>query len=231
MEANKVNLVEIEGAMGLIFTEAFTEDRQKFQKLIVKKDVDISIGRDANNNICYNSKFVSSEHAHLIYRNKYWTLKDNNSTNGVFVNNKITKGGELNFCDTIYIMGLKIIVCYNFIMINNPDGLINIKEEVFEKEKKDIEVLENEWEDEDFEEEIEKKKEYFYTSPRFKNDIETAEVKVDTPVERWKNATYIYSRAFFNNGRYIISNGCYKSTHNSRKFNRNCCMASNKQKV
>ena len=58
----------------------------------------------------FKNDFVSAIHAKLSYHNKYWLIKDNISTNGIFVNGKKEKVKELEFGDVIYIMGLKIIV-------------------------------------------------------------------------------------------------------------------------
>lgn len=187
LETNNIHLVKIEDSIGVIFIEKFSDNNQIFEKLVIKDDINISIGRGEENIICFKSELVSKIHANLIYHNKYWSLKDNNSTNKVFVNNKMVKSKELNFGDVIYIMGLKIIVGYDFIAINHPENLVTIKPNIFIKEVQKPKLEDDEWDDDfedDFEEEIEKSKEYFYRSPRFKNDIELANIKVDNPVEK-----------------------------------------------
>lgn len=66
------------------FTEPITEDRQVFTKYLVKDDVDLTIGRTEQNDVCYSNKVVSSKHALLSYRSGKWFIQDTNSTNGTF---------------------------------------------------------------------------------------------------------------------------------------------------
>lgn len=184
---NAMHTIKIEDELALIFTEKLTEDRQTYIKLKIDKDVEISIGRSETNIICFKNNFVSSTHAQLTYRNKYWIVKDNKSTNGIFVNGKREKTKDLEFGDVIYIMGLKIIVFYDFIMINNPDKLVTIKEGIFETEAIQN-LLEQTSKDDEYEfDEDDIKPEYFYRSPRFKRDIETAKFKIDEPPENADN--------------------------------------------
>src|SRR5699024_5479729 len=92
---NAMHTIKIEDELALIFTEKLTEDRQTYIKLKIDKDVEISIGRSETNIICFKNNFVSSTHAQLTYRNKYWIVKDNKSTNGIFVNGKREKTKDL----------------------------------------------------------------------------------------------------------------------------------------
>ena len=184
LKENSIIKIQKGETIGLIFTEPLTEDRQIFTKKVIKKDIGISIGRSEENAICFKNDFVSSVHAKLAYHNKYWLIKDNNSTNGIFVNGKKEKAKDLDFGDVIYIMGLKIIVCYDFLMINNPDNLVTIKDNIFENATLETiyEQLENKEDDDEEEiEEDEIKKEYFYRSPRFKRDIEKVRFEIDMP--------------------------------------------------
>ena len=189
LKENDMYTVKIGEEFASIFTEKLTEDRQTYTKLKIDKDIEISIGRNETNEICFKNNFVSSSHAILIYRNKYWIIKDNQSTNGVFINGRKEKAKDLEFGDVIYIMGLKIIVFYDFVMINNPDNLVTIKDGIFEREPEVLPFKEkNDMDDEedDFDEE-KIKKEYFYRSPRFKRDIKTAMFKIDEPPENADN--------------------------------------------
>ena len=185
---NTISRVKVGDEIALLFAEELTKDRQKYKKLIIDKDIGISIGRGNENVFCYKNDFVSNVHAKLSYHNKYWLIKDNQSTNGIFVNGKRVRTKDLEFGDVIYIMGLKIIVYYDFLMINNPDNNLTIKPGVFEeeldifsKEKlgQNVQEEDEDEEDEDFLEDY--KKDYFYRSPRFKRDIEAKTIKVDSP--------------------------------------------------
>ena len=158
-----------------VFTEPITEDRQVFTKYIVNSDVDLKIGRNEMNDICFSNKVVSSKHAVLSFRNGKWYIKDTNSTNGTFVNNVRTQQAELNVGDTIFIMGLKIVIGKYIIAINNPDGKVSISGKLKKFVNQAVEPV-----DEEDEYEL-AEKEYFYRSPRFKRDVEKAQFKIDAP--------------------------------------------------
>lgn len=158
-----------------VFTEPATEDRQVFTKFLSTGDIDLSIGRSEQNDICFDNKVVSARHALLSNRSGRWYLQDGNSTNGTFVNEKRISKTELSIGDTIFIMGLKIIIGKNFIAINNPDGKVRVKGKLQSFINQTVLPV-----DEDEEYEL-AEREYFYRSPRFKRDVVTAKFKIDSP--------------------------------------------------
>ncbi|MBQ1187061.1 MAG: type VII secretion protein EssC [Clostridia bacterium] len=158
-----------------VLTEPITEDRQIFTKYLVREDVDLTIGRTEQNDISYPNKAVSSKHATLSYRSGKWYIQDTNSTNGTFVNSRRITNMELNVGDTIFIMGMKIIVGKNVIAFNNPDGQVEISSKLKKFVNQPVVPA-----DEEDEYEL-AEREYFYRSPRFKRDIETATFKIDSP--------------------------------------------------
>lgn len=168
-------LRKMDGEKVIVFTEPVTEDRQTFTKYLVKNDTDLTIGRARENDICFPDKVVSSRHAVLSCRAGRWFLRDEDSTNGTFVNNVRISQVELDVGDTVFIMGLKIIVGKNIVAVNDPDGLVQISSKL----KKFVNQAVAPSEDEDEYELTER--EYFYRSPRFKRDIETATFKIDAP--------------------------------------------------
>lgn len=166
----------------LIFSEPVEQNRQTFEKIIVKKSCELFIGRLDNNNICFENRFVSSNHAVLIYDNGAWAVRDNNSTNGTFINDYRVTSQPISYGDIIYIMGLKIVVGKDFFAINNPDNSVKIKSSAlsgFESQK----ILDTEEKDSETEEN------YFYRSPRFKRQIENAVIKIDPPPAIQKQET------------------------------------------
>ena len=163
------------GEKVFVYTEPITEDRQIFTKYLVREDVDLTIGRTEQNDIYYPNKAVSSKHAILSYRSGRWYIQDTNSTNGTFVNSRRTTKLELNVGDTIFIMGMKIIIGKNVIAFNNPDGQVQISSKLKKFVNQPVVPA-----DEEDEYEL-ADKEYFYRSPRFKRDIETATFKIDSP--------------------------------------------------
>ena len=158
-----------------VFAEPVTEDRQTFTKYLLKGDADITIGRAQGNDIVYSNSLVSSNHAVLSLRNGKWYIRDTESSNGTFVNEQRVNNAQIMYGDTIFIIGLKIIVGKNFIAINDPDGSIEVSSKLTRYVPQKVETP-----DEDSEYEL-KEGDYFYRSPRFKRDIETANFKIDPP--------------------------------------------------
>lgn len=160
----------------IVFTEPSTDDRQTFTKYLVDKDIDISIGRTEQNDIVLANHFVSGSHARLSFKNGHWSIADNNSTNGTFVDGSRVKSRTLKIGDMIYIMGYKIIVGKYFIAFNNPDGTLSVRTNAI---KPFINQIPEAVDEEDDYEAPEIN--YFYRSPRFKRDVEKAVIKIDSP--------------------------------------------------
>ncbi|MDF2820870.1 MAG: signal peptide protein [Clostridiales bacterium] len=162
----------------LLFSEPITESRQKYKKLIVCEGCELSIGRANENSICFSNKFVSGNHAKLINFNNCWTITDTNSTNGTFVNGYRVSTKKVLPGDVIYIMGFKIIIGGSFIAINNPDERVVYDEKLLYKfVKQQVELIDEEEDDHIYQSNTE----FFYRSPRFKRDVQTAEIKIDAP--------------------------------------------------
>lgn len=161
----------------IIFVEPITDNRQVYTKMSIEEGTTIKIGRSnsIDNDIVYANRFVSATHAHVSYTNGSWKIEDKDSTNGTFVNGYRTSEKLLVPGDTIYIMGLKIILGKDFLAYNNPDDrvvLMSDKLKKFPLKQADTTA------DEDYEL---NPMDYFYRSPRFKRDIEKAVFKIDSP--------------------------------------------------
>lgn len=160
-----------------VFTEPVTENRQIYIKYLVRNDMELTIGRSNQNDIVFNNKFVSSKHATLLNRSGQWYIQDENSANGTFVNGVRVSKTPLTIGSVIYIMGLKLIIGKNIIAFNNPDEQVKVqtmKLQAFVGQTANVI-------DEDEEEYELAQVDYFYRSPRFKRDIETATFKIDSP--------------------------------------------------
>ncbi len=170
--------LELEGGAqkAFIFAEPATIDRQQYQKVMIEKDMKITIGRGGNNVFNYQNEFVSSLHATLMYQNRQWHIRDEGSTNGTFVNKRKIKEKSLRVGDVVYIMGFKIIIGTFFLAFNNPDRNVFLNSDLFCEFIKQSSNVEDNVQDK---EEIEI--DYFYRSPRFKRDIEKRKFKVDPP--------------------------------------------------
>lgn len=166
----------------ILFAENIDASRQTLQKVVVKEPVTLTVGRTNDNILCYENKFVSSKHARLTYDGSGWTISDQGSTNGTYVNGCRVSAGALSAGDFIYIMGLKIIIGNNFLAINNPDGLLHISSKSlvpYRPQRVQAEQGERELPD----------KAYFFRSPRFHREIERSEIKIDPPPQLQKMDT------------------------------------------
>lgn len=141
----------------------------------------ITIGSQISNDIIYDNNLVSDLHATLTLENDKWKLIDNNSKLGVFVNNKREKNKILDYGDVIFILGLKIIILKNRIIINNPNNLVTYdKFTTIPLEQLPIQLKEIK---EEIEENIElyQEDDYFLRAPRFKTSIEKQSMIIDPP--------------------------------------------------
>lgn len=94
-----------------------------YRKLSLAGIQQISIGRNDDNNICYQNDFVSGKHCVISLENGRATLRDY-STNGTFLNFRRVFGNTvLNYGDSIRIMRLNIIYLGNMIAIDDCDNL------------------------------------------------------------------------------------------------------------
>jgi len=157
----------------LLFCEPVMSGRECYKKYMAKRPIDITIGRSANNGIIYNNPYVSSKHATLSFDGRVWSVSDNNSSNGTFVDGNRVVSARLAVGDCLYIMGLKIIIGSQYFAINNPDEFVSVKAAVSPFIRQPIERREVLAEIDDGP--------FFYRSPRFKRTIETVEITTDPP--------------------------------------------------
>ena len=120
----------------VLYVEADTADRKRYRKIRLYANEEVSIGRSEQNMIVYKNDFVSNLHTRIFQENGEWIVKNNNSTNGTFLNGKAIEKEILVYGDVIYVMGLKIIFGKEFLALNNPDGKIDIRN--FEQDRKSV---------------------------------------------------------------------------------------------
>ena len=150
-------------------------------RLQVQDGCEIIIGNGSNCHINYNYPLVSKNQARLLYKNNTWYIEDLQSKYGTYVNNDLIKNKYLSHGDIIFIMGLKIIVLGDSIIMNNIGDLVRIDGRIFRNKAPLIQPKINE--DNVLEENIEfyKEEDYFFRSPRFKAGIENVEITIDAP--------------------------------------------------
>lgn len=115
----------------VLFTEEISLSRQTLVKIVVNEPQIITIGRTEDNCICYRNPFVSGRHATIAYDGEQWSIKDERSKNGTYVNSHRVSTRKLNPSEFIFIMGLRIVIGQNFFAVNNPDNNVKIRSNVF----------------------------------------------------------------------------------------------------
>ena len=142
---------------------------------------ELLIGTDNRADIIFNYPLVSRQQARLINNNGVWIIQDLNSKYGTYVNNTAITSKQLEYGDIIFIMGLKIVLMKDTIIINNIPNHLKINESSFEVVGEFVQK-QTEFDNPD-EEGIEfyKEDDYFYRAPRFKTGIEEAVITIDPP--------------------------------------------------
>lgn len=158
----------------ILYVESDDATNQEFQKIVVKNTGVFTIGRKQENDFCFDNPYVSSSHAKLTFDGSHWSVLDLESTNGTYVNGYRVQSCGLNAGDMVYIMGLKIVVGYNFLAVNNPDNTLRISSPDFFSY-----IPQRVTEREDVAEAVEKQ--YFFRAPRFHREIEHMEIVIDPP--------------------------------------------------
>lgn len=161
-------------------------NNQKENKILVVRNGDIIIGNDFNAHINYNHTLVSKQHAKLIYNSGSWVIQDLNSKYGTYVNNVAVTTKKLEYGDTIFIMGLKIVIMREFIVVNYIGDNVKFDSNTFSimnpiiQRQTETDVVEDESVD------FYTENDYFFRSPRFKSKIEPVNINVDDPPAKEK---------------------------------------------
>ena len=166
----------------------------KENKLQIIRAGDILIGNDFNAHINYNHTLVSKQHARLNYNNGIWTIQDLSSKYGTYVNNVAVSVKQLQYGDIIFIMGLKIVVMKDYIVVNSLGDNIRYDSNTFSIMNPIIQkqTVEDVVEDEGIE--FYSENDYFFRSPRFKSSIEPVDITVEDPpaTEKQEEMPMIY---------------------------------------
>jgi len=151
-----------------------------FMSYSIVGNLELNIGSGPQNDICFNSRFVNNQHIYLSYIDGRWCLK-RNADSLVYINNDSIKDEMLFISngDVINIYGLKIIIAFNVIFVNNPLGNVVVNNQ-------NLNVIGFRTDDQIVEEEIEdlpmyNDEQYFFRSPRLRRVIETLDMKIDSP--------------------------------------------------
>ena len=99
---------------------------RELTRLQPKSYGEITIVNSETAAINYSYPLVSRQHAKLVFSEKGWSIQDLNSKYGTYVNNEAISSKALEYGDIIFIMGLKIIVMPNFLIVNRIGNNIKV---------------------------------------------------------------------------------------------------------
>ena len=163
----------------LLYSAPIFDETIKYLNISNYKE--ITIGKNNNCDITYKNSLVSDAHAKIILDNGKWKIVDLNSKLGVFVNSLRIKETKLDYGDIIFILGLKIVILKDRIIINNPNNMVNFNNfQIIPFEKVGIKLKQIKDETEE-NVELYSEDDYFLRAPRFKTSIEKEVMVIDPP--------------------------------------------------
>ena len=141
-------------------------------------DANIVIG-NKNADVLYENNFLGNYNVRIYYDNA-WYIEVLNDTNFIYLNNKSVKKERLYNGDVIFIVGLRIVVLGNFMIINNFNNMVRLNAQKFKAIRLSEVNIQGEIEEEI---EIYDEEDYFFRNPRFKRNIQEEKYSIDSPPE------------------------------------------------
>ena len=151
----------------------------KTAQLTIKNSAEMIIGSKDTCQIQYINNYVEQEHARLVYKDNVWHISALSNTKNVYVNREKVINKKLDNGDVIFIMGLKIIVIKNNLIIDNIDK-IKVDSNLFMESrypKQNVKIFE----ESDEEILMYKDSDYFFKAPRFRNNPDKIVMQIDSP--------------------------------------------------
>ena len=157
------------------------ENDQSYKTYQVVSDGDYTIGSSSTQNIIINGESIAEEHAVLTKKDNKFTIKSKSQDFGVYVNNRRVVNRTLENGDIIFIMGFRMIILNNYIIIN--DFMIPTQINTNNIVQKDLPTYDGELlpTTNNDNAELYTEKDYFSRSPRFVTTIADEEMKIDSP--------------------------------------------------
>ena len=130
-------------------------------------DASILVSSQAQADIYYQNDYLKNFSFKLYYDNA-WYIELLTDTYLVYLNNKSIKKERLFNGDVIFVLGLRIVVLGNYMIINNPFNMVRVNT----KKLRAI-VLPNIREVKEIEEDLDiyEEEDYFFRQPRFKRNV------------------------------------------------------------
>lgn len=118
--------IDADDRLYTLLIEQVSPERMAFHNYFVRTDMQLDIGSQPGCAICCDSPYISRKHAALTWENSRWKIRDLGSVYGIYVNGVRRNQAELQLGDTVFIMGLRIIVGPRFLCINDGSGNVKV---------------------------------------------------------------------------------------------------------
>ncbi len=142
------------------------------------QDSSIMIGTN-DPDIYYRNGYLNNFSVRIFYDNA-WHIEVLTDTYLVYLNNKSVKNERLYNGDVIFILGLRIVVLGNYMIINNPYNTIRVNSNKLRPINLGVVSPKTEVEEEL---DIYDEEDYFFRNPRFKRNVISAKFHIDSPPE------------------------------------------------
>ena len=177
LECNRFYILVSPNARKLLYVSDGYDETVKAYK--VPDNIQFVVGKNKDNQLCYETEFLQGQHFALIRKNGIWSAKLAQGSN-IYVNNNLVEKTDVQLSngDIIFVYGLTIILAGNTILINNPKNRVKLDPEVFKEfSVKQEQIQYKEIKDEDFY----KEDDYFFKTPRLRRFVETYKLKFASP--------------------------------------------------
>ena len=155
---------------------------ESFKVFAAEQNSQITLGKDSNNNIVYNNPYINDKH--IILQNDSTNFQLIIINNGLIaLNNIILQKPQtaLHSGDILTILGLKIIVVGNYLIINNPAAAVQIRTDKL----KEVNIPYQHFQSDNSNEQYPLSKEdYFFKKPRIRRYIKTVDIPVASPPQK-----------------------------------------------
>lgn len=110
----------------ILYSEEVSPENSTYRNYLIHDTDRITIGRTEENHICYPLGCVSGSHATLHWSGNRWVITDAHSLNGTFVNGRRIHQVPVFPGDVIYIAGLRMIMGFDFLSMNDGGRSIRL---------------------------------------------------------------------------------------------------------
>lgn len=151
----------------------------------VEPNTKIVVGNGSQSDILYLNNNIAQKQVELNYDGAKWDYKSLNTAMPIFINKKSKSNGMLSDFDSIFIMGLKLILIHNKIMIICPPQFIQFPSQKLFNEKRSYNIA-----DVNVEENIKdfyNSTDYFSKSPVFSKKYDEYQITITSPEGKQKN--------------------------------------------